>query len=258
MERFPRVVLPSSAPYDPVELAEVTQEIVCRGTDCARKYTNVYVAGVYGGIATAYAVGCPLRCVFCWVDDSREYPEQRGRFYTPETLVDALWDAVRESNIRKARISGAEPMLCKPHLLAVLQLIEESPFKSFMLETNGILLGVDPEYAREVAPFEKIHIRVSLKAATPEGFQRRTGALGDAVELPFKAIQNLIQARASFHVAAMTDPRLMPPAERALLITRLAELDMGLVENLEEERCDPYKSTLRRLDAAGIDVKTFF
>lgn len=258
MESFPRVITPSSAPYNPVELAEVTQDIVCRQADQARKYTAVYVAGVYGGIATAYAVGCPLRCIFCWVDDSREYPERRGRFYAPEALVDALWDVVREGYIRKARISGAEPTLCKAHLLAVLPLIEESLFESFMLETNGVLFGADADYARHVARFEKVHVRLSLKAATPEGFRQRTGARGESVELPFQGIQHLLQAEASFHVAAMTDPRLMPAAERELLISRLADLDMRLVENLEEERCDPYKGTLRRLKAAGVNLKGFF
>ena len=125
MESYPRMITPTSLPYDPVRLVEASQKLVCRREDYARKYTDEYVAGVYGGIATAYAVGCPLRCIFCWVDDSREYPERRGRFYSPEELVDALWDAVRDGYIRKARISGAEPTLCKAHLLTVLPLIEE-------------------------------------------------------------------------------------------------------------------------------------
>ncbi|MFX0168908.1 MAG: radical SAM protein [Candidatus Hodarchaeota archaeon] len=258
MESYPRMVTPSSAPYDPLELAEATKQIVCRSEGCARKYTAVYVAGVYGGIATAYAVGCPLRCIFCWVDDSREYPERRGRFYAPDALVDALWDAGRKKGIRKARISGAEPTLCKKHLLAVLPLVEESPFESFMLETNGMLFGMDSDYTRRVAQFEKVHVRLSLKAATPTGFQQRTGARGEAVEVPFQAIHHLIEAEASFHVAAMTDPRLMPPAEREILITRLLEIDEALVRNLEEERCDPYKATIRRLNAAGIKAARFF
>lgn len=258
MESFPQVITPSSTPYDPIALAKATQNIVCRQADRARKYTGVSVAGVYGGIVTAYAVGCSLRCIFCWVDDSREYPARRGQFYSPEALVDSLWDIVKEGYIRKARISGAEPTLCKNHLLAVLPLIEESLFESFMLETNGVLFGADADYARQVARFEKVHVRLSLKAATPEGFQKRTGARGMAVELPFQGIQHLLQAKASFHVAAMTDPRLMPAAEREILISRLADLDMQLVENLEEERCDPYRRTIRRLEAAGVDSKTFF
>lgn len=28
--------------------------------------------------------------------------------------------------------------------------------------------------------------------------------------------------------------------------------------NLEEERCDPFKATVRRLDAAGVNVNSFF
>ena len=258
MESYPRELTPQSRPYDPLQIVEATQLIVCRREDNARKYTDVYVAGVYGGIATAYAVGCPLRCIFCWVDDSREYPKRHGRFYTPSDLVDALLGVAQKKNLRKARISGSEPTLCKGHLLSVLPLVEESLFDSFMLETNGMLFGVDSDYTRQVAQFEKVHVRLSLKAATPKGFQQRTGCRGDAVEIPFQAIQHLIEAEASFHVAAMTDPRLMPQVEREALIARLLEIDETLARNLEEERCDPYKTTIRRLNAAGIDSTVFF
>lgn len=257
-EKFPRLVTPSTPPYDTLELVKALRNTVCRSQDAARKYTNVYVAGVYGGIATAYAVGCPLRCIFCWVDDSREYPKQRGRFYQPGTLVDALLRSAQRKGIRKARISGAEPSLCKEHLLQVLPLIEDSPFEIFMLETNGILFGADADYVRNVAPFNKVRVRISLKAATPEGFQQRTGALGEHYLLPFKAIEYLKEADVRFHVAAMTDSRLMPPDERQLLIKKLDEIDPVLTANLEEEVCDPYPSTSRRLSAAGVDVQAFF
>jgi uncharacterized Fe-S cluster-containing radical SAM superfamily protein len=258
MADYPRCVTPASAAFDPLQLAEATQRLVCRASDAARKYTEVYVVGVYGGIATAYAVGCPLRCIFCWVDDSREYPEHRGRFYTPRALVAALEAAARRKGIRKARISGAEPTLCKVHLLQVLPLIEESSFETFILETNGILFGAGPDYVRQVAKFEKVYIRVSLKAGTPDGFQRRTGAIGDSYRLPYQAIHHLLEAHAHFHVAAMTDSRLMPPEERSQLVHLLGELDPRLVTELEEEVCDPYRATKRRLAAAGVDVAGFF
>lgn len=57
---------------------------------------------------------------------------------------------------------------------------------------------------------------------------------------------------ADFHVAAMTDPRLMPEAERAALLARLRRT--GYTGWLEEERCDAYRSTVRRLRAAGWDL----
>ena len=258
MTEYPRCLSPASPPFDPLQLAELTQRLVSRDRDAARKYTEVYVVGVYGGIATAYAVGCPLRCIFCWVDDSREYPEHRGRFYTPSALVAALEAAAQTKRIRKARISGAEPTLCKAHLLQVLPLIEASLFDSFILETNGILFGADPDYVRQVAQFEKVYIRVSLKAGTPDGFRRRTGAVGDSYRLPYQAIRHLLEAHARFHVAAMTDSRLMPPEERRQLVHLLGELDPRLAAELEEEVCDPYRATKRRLAAAGIDVAGFF
>ncbi len=259
MTEYPRCVTAASVPFDPLRLAEATQRLVCRASDVARKYTEVYVVGVYGGIATAYAVGCPLRCIFCWVDDSREYPEHRGRFYTPHELVAALEQAALVKGIRKARISGAEPTLCKTHLLQVLPLIDaSSAFDTFILETNGIVFGADPDYVHQVSQFEKPYIRVSLKAGTPEGFQQRTGAIGDSYRLPYLAIRSLLKAGARFHVAAMTDSRLMPPEERAQLVRLLAELSPRLVAELEEEVCDPYRATRRRLAAAGIDVKQFF
>ncbi len=257
-EEFPRVVTPLSTPYNPLELAKATQRLVCRPEDSARKYTNIYLAGVYGGIATAYAVGCPIRCIFCWVDDSREYPESRGRFYSPEALVNELLKVAQRKNTNKARISGAEPTLCKNHLLKVLPLIETSSLDTFMLETNGILFGMDPNYVKQIAQFDKVHIRISIKAATPEGFKKRTGAKAASYLLPFRAIKNLLEADASFHVAAMTDSRLMAPSERKQLIRLLTDLHPRLARSLEEEVCDPYPATARRLEAAGIDTLAFF
>jgi hypothetical protein len=96
---------------------------------------------------------------------------------------------------------------------------EYSPFRLFILETNGILLGADPEYVQEIARFKKVHTRISLKAGTPEAFTRKTGAIADSFELPFQGIQNLIKAGASFHVAAMSaDSRIVDNHERQRLV----------------------------------------
>ena len=50
----------------------------------------------------------------------------------------------------------------------------------------------------------------------------------------------------------------MPAAKRELLISRIADLYVRLVDNFEEERCDPEKGTIRRLEAVGVNPKTFF
>ena len=56
----------------------------------------------------------------------------------------------------------------------------------------------------------------------------------------------------SFHVAAMTDPRSMPAEERRSLVRRLGR--MGYGDFFEEERCDPYKTSVLRLQAAGFEL----
>ncbi len=247
---YPRFVTPGFVPFDAVELIEHTERIVCSGNK--RRYTDFYLTGVYGGIATGYTVGCCLRCVFCWVDLSREYPERYGKFYSPAEAFRELSGAAKRYRTEKLRISGAEPTLGKEHLLGLLTEVERSTFKLFILETNGIYFGVDEGYAEAVSRFKKVHIRVSLKAGTPEDFTRKTGARPGAFELPFQGIRNLVKHKASFHVAAMSaDPRIMSREERAELAAKLRSISPALVRDLEEEVIDPYKTTLLRLNKAG-------
>jgi len=248
---YPRYLEPGFTPFDPLELARRTEEIVCRG-DC-RKYTRFYCTGVYGGIATGYTCGCCLRCVFCWVDWSRDFPERYGNFVSPAEAFRQLSRVARKARVNQLRVSGAEPTLGKDHLLGLLEKVEGSPFRLFILETNGILIGADPDYARRIARLKKVHTRVSLKAGTPEAFSRKTGATPESFELPFRAIESLMEAGASFHVAAMSaDPRIVPEEERQSLLDRLTAIHPTLARRLEEEVVDPYDTTRERLRHAGV------
>lgn len=251
-QAYQRYLEPGFTPFDPLELAKQTEKIVCQGS--RRKYTKFYYTGVYGGIATGYTCGCCLRCIFCWVDWSRDFPEKYGLLWSPEKAFSRLSRVARKAGVSRLRISGAEPTLGKSHLLALLELVKSSPFHLFILETNGILFGADPDYAEQIARFKKVHTRVSLKAGTPQAFTKKTGAKPESFELPFKAIRNLMEAGASFHVAAMSaDSRIIDTNERQSLLDRLASIDPTLVDNLEEEVVSPYHNTLERLRHAGID-----
>jgi len=252
MKEYTRYITPGFAPYDPIELAEMTERICCRGS--SRKYTRFCRVGVYGGISTGYTVGCCLRCIYCWVGWSRDFPESHGKFYTPRQVFQNLIFHAKKKRVSKLRISGGEPTLCKEHLLQVLELVGTTRYL-FMLETNGILLGHDQNYAKELDRFRSnLHVRVSLKAATPEAFQKRTGAVGKFYELPFLAIKSLGQTSLDFHVACMSDPQVMPKEKRTLVLRKLKEV--GYRDYLEEEYCDPYPTAVARLEKARGDLFT--
>ena len=264
MREYQRYLTSGFEPFDPLELAKETEGIVTRvGKEgVERKYTGIYSAPVYGGIATGYAVGCCLRCIYCWSNWSRDFPERFGRFYSPKETAKELfkaaeegitapgWERYRGLKINKLRLSGCEPTLGKEHLLSVLRYVKDSKYKLFILETNGILLGADRDYVKQLAEFkEKLYVRVSFKAATPEGFTQRTGALGEYYELPFKALEYLLKEGIYARAAAMTDSRVMPEEERKILIQKLNEIDRAAAETLEEEQIDTYNTTIKRLRA---------
>lgn len=249
---YPRFLEPGFTPFDPLELAKQTERIVCDGN--RRKYTKLSCPRMYGGIATGYACGCCLRCIFCWVHWSRDFPEEHGHFKSPERVFAELSRIARRKKVDQLRISGAEPTLGKSHLLGVLELVERSPFRLFILETNGLLIGADSEYAREIAHFKKVHTRMALKAGTPDAFTRITGAKREFFELPFRGIENLLSAGASCHVAAMSADSRFMKEERKSLFERLEVIHPALVRNLEEEIVTPYPAARERLRYVGIEV----
>jgi uncharacterized Fe-S cluster-containing radical SAM superfamily protein len=265
MKEYQRFLTPNFKPYDPLELARETEKIVTRqGPDgLERKYTDFYSVPVYRGIATGYAVGCYLRCIYCWSNWSRDFPERFGEFCSPKEVARRLFKAAEDGivysdywrklipKVNKLRLSGCEPTLGKGHLLSIMEHIESSKYELFILETNGILFGADKDYVKKVAEFSsKLYVRVSFKAATPEGFTQRTGAIGEYYELPFKALRHLLDEAIYARAAAMTDPRIMSKEERKILIKRLGEIDPRYKKGeLEEEAMDAYDTSLQRLKA---------
>lgn len=263
---YRRFLSPGFKPFDPLELAKQTEEIMTREGEegLERKYTDFYAAPVYQGIATGYAAGCCLRCVYCWSNWSRDFPELFGEFYSPQRAAENLfsaaergiispgWERFKGLKIGKLRLSGCEPTLGKEHLLSLLEHVMESEYPLFVLETNGILLGNDVDYVKRLAAFrKKLYVRVSFKGGTPGGFQTRTGAMGKYYQLPFDALGYLLDNGVYAKAAAMTDPRVMPAEEREVLLEKLDEIDpqSDYSHTLEEEDVDPYDTTVSRVKA---------
>lgn len=175
--------------FDAVKMAKEVEKVVCRGD--WRKYYRFRAARFYGGIATADCVGCCLRCVFCWSWPTVVSYATTGKLYSPKQIAENLLSTARKKGFRRLRISGNEPTIGREHLLKVLSLIPQD--YQFILETNGILLGHDETYGRDLASFPNLYVRVSIKGATAAEFARLTGAEAQGFDLQLRALENLVR-----------------------------------------------------------------
>lgn len=185
--------------YDPLTVAVETEKLVARNDE--RKYYRFRAARFYGGIATADCVGCCLRCAFCWAWNKVANPGGPDKFYGPQEVVGKITAISKKHNFRQARLSGNEPTLARGHLLSLLQLLPQDI--TFILETNGILLGCDQGYAQELATFPHLHVRVSIKGCTKDEFSQLTGAEPEAFDLQLKALEHLVDTGVRCHPAVV-------------------------------------------------------
>ncbi len=213
--------------YDPVETADTVARIVCRGNE--RKYYRFRRTRFYGGCATADAVGCNLDCFYCYVNYPRRHPwDPRWRYLSPSEVAERLTRLAKE--LRTARLSGCEPTLCPDHLIETLETFERSARDvTFILETNGTLLGADRVPVGELERFESLHVRLCLKGCDPESFHEITGADPEGFRLQLKAVKELASSSVRFHVAL---PDLFTIEEMTRLFDELSGLgvDPGSVE----------------------------
>ena len=236
-------------PFDPIKLAKNYEKIVTK--DSKRKYYRFRADRWYGGIATADAVSCCLRCAFCWVKYPLEHPEKVGSFYSPQQVFERLDKIAKKNNFHRLRVSGAEPTIGRQHLLELLEIVSDSPY-TFILETNGILLGVDERYVEELSKFPKLHVRISLKAGTPERFELITGADKKAFWHPLKAIEYLIDHKVRFHPSIVIT--LLTNEEKENVVKLLYGINSNLLNSLEEEELIFYPHVKERLAKKGINV----
>lgn len=232
---------------DPLELAEKVSKVVSFGEK--RKYYRFRPAPYYGGIATADCVGCCLRCLFCWSWHIVTQPENIGRFYSPEEVAHRLVSIARRKGFFQIRVSGNEPTLHRTHLLRLIQLIPEE--FQFILETNGILIGRDSSYARDLSRFSNLFVRVSLKGACSEDFARLTGARPEGFYLQLKALENLLKENVDCFPAVIT--AFSTEEEVRKLRQRLREIKSDFYD-FEEEELILYSFVQENLQKAGIST----
>ncbi len=232
--------------FNPLELAALTKDVVSE-SDGRKKYYRFRPSRFYGGIATADCVGCCLECVFCWSWEATRRPAATGQFYTAESVAGKLLAIARKKKYKRLRISGGEPTLDRSHLERVLELVPEN--YEFILETNGILIGQDPAYAKMLSRFKNLYVRICLKGACEEEFSLLTGAVPEAFQLQLEALRNLACCGVQTHPACMisfsSDESIMTLRERLKVI----HPDF---EEFEVEELVLYSNVKERLDRLGV------
>ncbi len=226
--------------YNPFDLSKKTDGIVIDGNK--RKYYRFRATRFYGGIATADAVGCNLRCKFCWSGDIVWKPKNAGKFYSPEKVAELLQQIARRKGYDRVRLSGGEPTIGRKHLIGLLENL--SPEFLFILETNGILLA-DKTYVEELSKFHNLHVRVCLKGCNSKEFIWLTGA-EKGFEYQMNALENLRDEEVSFNIAIAS-----VRGDKREFFNRLAEMGLERIM-VEEEEIKLYPPVRKRLEKAGM------
>ena len=241
-------VITSDRGYCPLELGTAMEKIVVDGN--RRKYTQLGRSlRFYGGTTSATEVGCNLRCKFCFSDKPVWKPKPTGRFYTPQEVFDGLAANARRCGHTTISASASEGTLGRQHLFELLDLVEDSEFV-YILETNGMTLGADPEFAKQLSRYKRLHVRVSIKGANAEEYHRLTGARPDSYDLPLKAMLNLITHGVSCNACVMAS--FSTPDSLDDFMDRIREIHPGILKSLEIEAITLFPKVRERLKKYGL------
>jgi len=242
--------------YDPLARHKAIEKLVARDMENIqdRKYWRFRFDRWYGGIVTADAVGCGLVCKYCWVSDAIMFqPAKIGRFYSPEAVAKTLVRMAEKRGLRQLRVSGGEPTIGRRHLLQLLNHLEGQQLL-FMLETNGILIGSDPEYAEDLSKHRFLHVRVSLKGCNEDDFAKLTGAKPEGFALQLRALENLLRSNVKCHPAVMASFSTEESAQQ--LAERLKSISHRLTRDLEIEELILYPKVKRKIERQGLKYYT--
>ena len=234
--------------YDPIALATATEKIVVAGNK--RKYVQLGRAlRFYGGTSSATEVGCNLRCKFCFSDQPVWKPKSTGSFYTPQEVFDGLAKTAKQYGYRLISASASEGTLGRDHLFELLDLVEQSEY-IYILETNGMTLGHDKDFAEKLSRYQKLHVRVSIKGTNADEFHKLTGAQPSAYYLPFKGLVYLMDAGVSCN--ACVSISFSSRAGIQAVKRRLYSLRPGLLKSLELEKIKLFPKVAKRLAEANL------
>ncbi len=245
--------------YDPATLTQIVEKHVLRNN--SRKYYRFRVDRWYGGIVTGDVIGCNLRCKFCWSWRFSWNHNVKGEYLDPYQVFHRLVSIAKKSGVKQVRLSGGEPTIGFNHLIKLIELVINEGYH-FVLETNGILLGLNKDYAMKLGRFAKssIEIRVSIKGTSPEEFTMLTNAKPEYWYIQIRSLMNLIEAGLEPGDEVYAAVMLSFSDEKGLRRIKriLAAIDKSLEENIDKEYVILYKHVVELLKKTRLKPRIAF
>src|SRR5664279_810971 len=129
---------------------------------------------------------CNLSCPTCYAMSSPHY----GRHRSVEEVENMLNIIVaNEGNPDVVQISGGEPTI-HPDFFAILDIAKKKPIKHLMVNTNGIRIAKDFEFAKQMATYAPdFEIYLQFDSFKPEALEQLRGK--DLTEIRMKALEHL-------------------------------------------------------------------
>ncbi|HEX3577273.1 MAG TPA: radical SAM protein, partial [Thermoanaerobaculia bacterium] len=129
---------------------------------------------------------CNLRCPICYAGSGPERQHHRSL-----ELIESMLDAViaNEGEADVVQISGGEPTI-HPDFFAILDAAKRRPIRHLMVNTNGVRVARDAEFARKLASYKPLfEIYLQFDSLRPKPLEILRGA--DLRDVRMKAIERL-------------------------------------------------------------------
>ncbi len=200
------------------------------------KATPWYLKGIERYIEVAiWTAGCNLRCPQCQ-NASTTY-DGRSSPVTPEQAAQRVTEARKRYHVDRMAISGGEPTLNRPWLLAYINCLHElnpDPSARLHLDSNGTLLT--PDYIDELVVAGITDIGLEPKSLQPETFMRISGISNQDLAIRYlstawdaiRHITNHYSEQVFLGVGLPYNRSLITPPEVLEFGKRLASIDHAI------------------------------
>jgi uncharacterized radical SAM superfamily Fe-S cluster-containing enzyme len=129
---------------------------------------------------------CNLTCPVCYSDSSPHRPSHRSLEHV-EFMLDCVVRNEGEPDV--VQISGGEPTI-HPDFFAVLDAAKRRPIKHLMLNTNGVRIARDAEFARRLATYmPRFEVYLQFDSLRPASLRELRGE--DLTEVRRRALERL-------------------------------------------------------------------